>query len=168
MVDPDAHIPDKFRKKTVVLAPASELTRMLEKRKKAKDGSKEKAELESKIRAYVKKKGWKAREHEHFDQGTPTSHLQGRVRKYRKWRESWYNWDRQAKGKETDSQFLARLKAELRRRKHTRPTQALLVKRAKWNKDRRVLNDTLTLEELKELFGMMSRRKRYNLSLIHI
>ena len=133
MADPDAHISPKFRKKIVVLAPASDLTRMLEKRKKAEDGSTEKAELEKKIRAYVKEKGWKPRKHEHFDQGTPTSHLQGRVRKYYKWKKSWYNWDRQAKGKETDSQFLDRMIAELRRRKHTRPTQALLVKRAKWN-----------------------------------
>ena len=56
MADPDADIPDEFRKKITVLAPASELTRMLEKRKKAKKGSTEKAELESKIRAYVKAK----------------------------------------------------------------------------------------------------------------
>ena len=84
------------------------------------------------------------------------------MRKFHKWKESWYNWDLQAKGKETDSQFLDRMEAELNRRKHTRPTQALLVKRAKWSKDRTVLNDTLSLEELKELFGMMSRRKRYN------
>ena len=90
MADPDATIPPKYRKKIVVLAPASDLTRMLEKRKEAKDGSKEKAVLESKIRAYVKDKGWKPREHEHFDQGTPTSHLQGRVRKYHKWKKSWY------------------------------------------------------------------------------
>ena len=87
--DPDADIPLKYRKKIVTYAPASELTRMLEKRKKAEDGSAEKKELETKIRAYVKKKmnsggdnKWKPRTHEHFDEGTPTSHLQGRVRKY--------------------------------------------------------------------------------------
>ena len=126
MADPDADIPDEFRKKIVVLAPATELTRMLEKRKKAEDGSAEKTELETKIRAYVKKMKWKPRKHEHFDQGTPTSHLQGRVRKYNQWKESWYNWDRQEEGEETDSQFLNRMNAELRRRKRTRPTQALL------------------------------------------
>ena len=122
MADPDADIPDKYRKKIIVLAPATELTRMLEKRKKAEDGSEEKAELEKKIRAYVKKMKWEPRKHEDFDQGTPTSHLQGRVRKFHKWRESWYNWDRQEEGEETDSQFLKRMIAELRRRKRTRPT----------------------------------------------
>jgi hypothetical protein len=86
MADPDADIPDKYRKKITVLAPASELTRMLEKRKKAKDGSEEKAELEKKIRAYVRKMKWEPRKHEHFDQGTPTSHLQGRVSNYQKWK----------------------------------------------------------------------------------
>ncbi len=167
--DPDADIPLKYRKKIVTYAPASELTRMLEKRKKAKDGSAEKKELETKIRAYVKKKmnsggenKWKPRTHEHFDEGTPTSHLQGRVRKYHQWKEAWYNWDLQEEGKETDSQFLKRMQAELRRRKRTRPTQALLEERSKWDKDRAVLNDKIPLEHLKELFAMMSRRKRYN------
>ena len=87
------------------------------------------------------KNKWKPRTHEHSDEGTPTSHLQGRVRKYHQWKESWYNWDLQEEGEETDSQFLEKMKAELRRRKRTRPTQALLEERSKWDKDRAVLND---------------------------